>query len=123
MAEKTISAIVDGGKATPGPPIGPALGPLGINAGKVVAEINEKTKAFEGTSVPVKIIVDPATKSYRIEVGTPSVPAMIKKELETTKGSGSAKEMKIGELTIDQVIKIAMAKSDSTLARTRKAHV
>ena len=123
MAEKIISAIVDGGKATPGPPIGPALGPLGINAGKVVAEINEKTKAFEGTSVPIKIIVDPSTKSYRIEVGTPSVPAMIKKELEVIKGSGKAKEIKVGELTIDQVIKIAMAKSESTLAKTRQAHV
>ncbi|MEM3543394.1 MAG: 50S ribosomal protein L11, partial [archaeon] len=64
MAEKVISALVEGGKATAGPPIGPALGPLGINAGQVVAEINQKTKDFSGITVPVKIIVDTSTKKY-----------------------------------------------------------
>lgn len=123
MSEKEIKALVEGGKATPGPPLGPALGPMGINAGLVVKEINEKTKAFEGTTVPVKVFVDPAKKTFRIEVGTPSVAAMIKKEIGVEKGSGKAAEIKVGELTIDQIIKIANAKKDSTLARTRKAHV
>jgi large subunit ribosomal protein L11 len=123
VSEKTISALVDGGKATPGPPIGPALGPLGVNAAKVVMEINQKTKAFEGTTVPVKIIVNPETKEYRIEVGTPSVPAMLKKELYLERGSGKAKLQKVGEITIDQVIKIAHAKSETTLAKTEKKHV
>jgi len=46
--ERSVTSLVDGGKATAGPPLGPALGPLGINVGKVVAEINEKTKDFQG---------------------------------------------------------------------------
>ncbi len=123
MSEKTISALVEGGKATAGPPIGPALGPLGINAGKVVAEINEKTKAFAGTTVPVKIIVNTKTKEFRIEVGTPPTSSMIKKELDIKKGSGKAGEVKVGSLKIDQVIKIANAKESAFLAKDKKGMV
>ena len=61
---KEINIIIEGGKATAGPPLGPALGPLGINAGKVVEEINEKTKGFSGVKIPVKVIVDPKTKEF-----------------------------------------------------------
>ena len=119
--EKTISALVEGGKATAGPPIGPALGPMGINTGKVVAEINEKTKDFAGTTVPVKIIVNPATKDYRIEIGTPSVAALIKKEMAIEKGSGKALEEKVGDIAIDQLIKVSRFKKDALLSRTPKA--
>ena len=122
MAEKIISALIQGGKATAGPPIGPALGPMGINAGKVVAEINEKTKQFEGITVPVKIIVDTSTKEYRIEVGTPPISALIKKEIGLEKGSGKAKEENVGNISIDQIIKIAQSKQESLLSiDTRKA--
>ncbi len=55
---ETIEVLVDGGKATPGQPLGPALGPTGINVVQVVQKINEKTKAFAGMKVPVKIIID-----------------------------------------------------------------
>ncbi len=70
MAKATIDAIVDGGAATAGPPLGPALGPYGI-AAKVVAEINSKTKDFKGMKIPVKIIVDKDTKEFEIQLGTP----------------------------------------------------
>ncbi len=119
--EKTISALIEGGKATAGPPIGPALGPMGINAGKVVAEINEKTKDFAGTTVPVKIIVNPVTKDYHIEIGTPSVAALIKKEMAIEKGSGKALEEKVGDIAIDQLIKVSRSKKDALLSRTPKA--
>lgn len=119
--EKTISALIEGGKATAGPPIGPALGPMGINAGKVVAEINEKTKDFAGTTVPVKIIVNPATRDYKIEIGTPSVAALIKKEMAIEKGSGKALEEKVGDIAIDQLIKVSRSKKDALLSRTPKA--
>ena len=63
MAEVVINGLIEGGKATGGPPFGPALGPLGVNIAKIVEEINSKTKPFEGIKVPVKVIIDPATKS------------------------------------------------------------
>jgi large subunit ribosomal protein L11 len=76
MAEK-LDVLVDGGKATPGPPLGPALGPMGVNVIQVVNAINEKTKAFAGMKVPVTLTVDPKTKAFEIKVGTPPVSALI----------------------------------------------
>jgi len=121
MAEKTIKALVEGGKATAGPPIGPALGPMGINAGQVVAEINKQTADFAGLTVPVTVFVDPEKKTYHIEVGMPSVSALMKKELLLEKGSGSAKEEKVGDATIDQLIKISRSKRASMHAKTDRA--
>ncbi|MEM0343281.1 MAG: 50S ribosomal protein L11 [Thermoplasmata archaeon] len=120
MAEK-LDVLVDGGKATPGPPLGPALGPLGVNVIQVVNAINEKTKAFAGMKVPVTLIVDPKTKSFEIKVGTPPVSALILKELGVEKGSGSPKATKIGNLKAEQVQKIAEMKKDSMLGKDKKA--
>jgi len=122
MAE-TIEVLVEGGKATAGPPIGPALGPLGINVMQVVKTINEKTKNFEGMKVPVKITVDPKTKQFEIKVGTPPASALILKELGAEKGSSSPRTEKIGNLTIDQVIKIAKMKYDDLLGKDLKKKV
>ncbi len=123
MAEKIISALIEGGKATAGPPLGPALGPMGINAGRVVAEINEKTKQFEGVTVPVRVIVNPATKEFRIDIGTPPVSALIRKEIGLDKGSGKPNEEKVGDIPIDLIIKVARAKESAILAKTPKKAV
>src|SRR4030067_3223257 len=86
MGKVTVEAMVDGGKATAGPPIGNQLGPLKVNTMQIVKEINEKTKELSGMKVPVKIIVDTETKKYSIAVGTPPISALIKKELKIEKG-------------------------------------
>lgn len=79
---QVVEVLVEGGKASPGPPLGPAIGPLGLNVKQVVDEINKATKEFEGMQVPVKIIVeDPKKKTFRIEVGIPPTSQLIKKEL------------------------------------------
>ena len=119
MAEK-IEALVDGGKASAGPPLGPALGPLGVNIMQIINSINEKTKQFEGMKVPVKVIIDPKTKNFEIEVGTPPASSLIFKELGVEKGSGAAKTHKIGNLTIDQAIKIAKMKQNNLLGKELK---
>jgi len=115
----TVQALVEGGKATAGPPLGPALGPLGVNIGQIIATINEKTKGFSGLSVPVKVIVDKNTKAFEIEVGTPPASALIKKELGIEKGS-KTKDEKVGDITLEQVLSIARSKSDVTLAKGLK---
>ncbi len=122
MAETVVEALVEGGKATAGPPLGPALGPLKLNIGEVVKAINEKTKAFAGMQVPVKVIVDTSTKEFRIEVGTPPTTALIKKELGLEKGGKDQKE-KVGNLTMEQAVKIAKMKVDAMLAQDLKAAV
>ncbi len=122
MPETVVEVLVEGGKASAGPPLGPALGPLKLNIGEVVKAINEKTKPFAGMQVPVKVIVDSATKEFRIEVGTPPTSALIKKELGIEKG-GQDQKNKVGNLTMDQVIKIAQMKRDAMLAQSLKAAV
>jgi large subunit ribosomal protein L11 len=119
MTEK-IKALVEGGKASAGPPLGPALGPLGVNIMDIINSINDKTKQFDGMKVPVKVIVDPKTKKFEIEVGTPPASSLIFKELGLEKGSGSAGTHKIGNLTVDQAIKIAKMKQDNLLGKELK---
>ena len=117
---ETIEALVDGGKASAGPPLGPALGPLGVNIMEVINTINDKTKNFDGMKVPVKVIVNPKTKDFKIEIGTPPASSLILKELGHEKGSGSAGTHKIGSLTIDQAIKVAQMKEGNLLGKELK---
>jgi large subunit ribosomal protein L11 len=119
MAE-TIETLVEGGKASAGPPLGPALGPLGVNIMQVINTINDKTKEFQGMKVPVKVIIDPATKNFEIEVGTPPAASLILKEAGGEKGSGSPSKHKVGNITIDQAIKVAKMKLDDLLGKDIK---
>lgn len=114
--KKTISALVNGGEASAGPPLGPALGPVGVNVLQVVNSINEKTKDFPGMKVPVKVEVDVATKKFIVEVGVPPTAALIVKEAGVTKGSGTAGTNYAGDITMKTVIKIAKMKIDSSYA-------
>jgi large subunit ribosomal protein L11 len=119
MNMKTIDTIVEGGKATPGATLGPALGPLGINAGQVVAKINEATKDFAGMKVPVKIHVDPKTKTFTIEVGSPPTAEIIKKEAGIEKGAGN-RETPAGNVSLEKLVKIARAKKNSLAKDTKE---
>ncbi len=123
MAKITVKLLVDGGKASAGPPLGPTLAPMKVNIQQVVSAINEKTKEFSGIQVPVQVLVDPATKAFEIKVGTPSVAAMIKKELKIDKLAKAAfKEPPVGDLKLEQVLKITRAKLDDLKTRDfRKA--
>ncbi|MCL5262447.1 MAG: 50S ribosomal protein L11 [Candidatus Marsarchaeota archaeon] len=112
MSEITISGLVEGGKATAGPPFGPALGPLGVNIGAIVSEINKKTGEFAGIKVPVKVMVDTTSKAFRVEVGAPPTSALILKELGVPAGA-KTKDETVGSLTIEQVKKIAKSKEAS----------
>ncbi len=123
MAMEVVESLVDGGKATAGPPLGPALGPLGVNISKIVKSINEKTKEYEGMKVPVKIEIDPATKDFEVSIGTPPTTALIKQELNIEKGSGDALREKVADLSLEQATKIARMKMDDLLGAdiTQKA--
>jgi len=110
--EKTIDAIIDGGKATAGPPLAPALAPLKINIGQVVAKINESTKAFAGMKVPVKVIVNTDTKEFQIEVGSPPTAEIVKKEAGIEKGAGT-REAPAGNVKLEKLVLISKAKSNS----------
>ena len=120
---KSIESLVNGGKATAGPPLGPLLGPLGLNVLAVVNEINEATKQYVGMKVPVKILVDLDTKQFEISVGIPTTSALIVSELGLEKGSGTTGTENIGDLSMKQAIKIVEIKQTKLLARDLKAGV
>jgi large subunit ribosomal protein L11 len=121
MSQKiTVSAMVEGGKASGGPPIGPALGPTGVNIFQVVTKINEETQTFAGLKVPVEITVDPETKQFEIVIGIPPTSALVLKEIGVPKGSGEAGTKNVGNLTIDQLKAVAKAKAADLSALTMK---
>ncbi|MGA2675560.1 MAG: 50S ribosomal protein L11 [Methanobacterium sp.] len=120
MATETVEILIDGGKATPGPPLGPAIGPLGINMMQVVEQINQKTADFDGMKVPVKIIVDIGTKEFEIKVGTPPTTALIMDELKIEKGSQDPGQDKVADLNVEQALKIAKMKFDALLSNDYK---
>ena len=123
MASQTVETLVPGGKATASPPLGPALGPLGVNIGQVVQDINKKTAAFNGMQVPVKVTVDTDTKEYSIEIGTPPAAALILQEAGVQKGSGSPNTDKVADVRIEQIIKVAKMKEDGLLGKDLKSKV
>ena len=118
---ESVKLLVDGGSATAGPPLGPALGPLGVNAGKVVEEINKKTASFKGMKVPVEVVVDTSTKTFTVNVGTPPTSALLIKEAGAEKGAKDPNA--IGDLTLEQIINVTNMKKDVMLANSLKTAV
>ncbi|MDZ7689004.1 MAG: 50S ribosomal protein L11 [Halobacteriales archaeon] len=117
MAE-TIELLVEGGKATAGPPLGPALGPTKIDVGEVVGAINEETADFEGTEVPVTVTIEDG--EYEIEVGLPPTSALIKDELGFDTGSGRPQAEFVAEMTAEELKKVAEMKADDLLSYDTK---
>ena len=107
MSKEKVDVMIEGGKASAGPAMGQAFGPLGVNIQDILAKINEKTADFKGMKVPVTVIVDTGDKSFELEIGTPPVSELIKKELNLQKGSGLQKMKKSANMAIEQIIKIA----------------
>lgn len=105
-----MSVLVEGGKAVAGAQLGSALGPLGVNVGQVVQQINEQTKGFAGMRVPVVIRVDPATRSFTLVVGRPPVAALLLKEVGKESGSGKSKTEVVGNVSLAAVRTLAEAK-------------
>ena len=111
----TIEALVPGGKANPGPPLGPELGPTPVNVQDVVSEINEQTAAFDGMEVPITVEYDD-DGSFTIEVGVPPTAALIKDEVGFETGSGEPQKDFVADMSIEQVKKVAEQKISDLLA-------
>ena len=121
MAEQ-VEVLVPGGKATAGPPIGPALGPLGINVKQVVDDINRQTADFNGMQVPVTITVDDK-KNVTISIGIPPTTALVKKEAGVEKGSAEPNVNFVGDLPMEAAVRIARMKLNDMLSYELKTAV
>ena len=121
--KKIINALVTGGEASAGPPLGPALGPLGVNVLGIVNEINKLTGDFKGMRVPVKVEVDQETKQFTVTVGTPTTAALVVKEAAIPKGSGKPNTDFVGDLPFEKVVSIARSKISGSYAKTLRSAV
>jgi large subunit ribosomal protein L11 len=110
MGKEVIELLVEGGNAKPGPNIGPKLSQLKLNIGEVISKINEVTKEFKGLQVPVKIIVDTETRKYEIEVGLPPTSSLLKKEANIEIAKRTKPGEIVGNVTMEQIIKVAKMK-------------
>jgi len=110
---KEIKAVIKlqapGGKATPAPPIGPALGQHGVNIGQFVSQFNERTKADDGMTIPVEITVF-GDRTFTFITKSPPAAVLLKKEAGLAKGSGVPNKEKVGKVTKAQVRKISEMK-------------
>lgn len=117
-----IKLLVDGGAMKPGPAVAQQLGPMGINIGNVISEVNKVTGDFSGMQVPVVLNVDPTTKEFSVKVLSPPVSALIKKEAGIDLASGARKKMQCANISVEQLISITKQKYSNLLARDfRKA--
>jgi len=112
VAQKVAGVIrlqIPAGKATPAPPVGPALGQHGVNIGQFTKDFNERTKNDEGMIIPVVITVY-ADRSFSFITKTPPVPVLLKKACKIEKGSGVPNREKVATISPDEVRKIAELK-------------
>jgi len=114
MAKKKIAAIVKlqcpAGKATPAPPVGPALGPHGVSAPQFVTQFNDRTKSMEqGLIIPVVITIY-ADKTFTFILKTPPAAVLIKKAISLEKGSAEPHKVKVGKLPRAKCEEIAKLK-------------
>lgn len=118
-----IKLLVDGGAMKPGPALSQKLGPAGIPINKVIDQVNVSTQAFKGMQVPVDIVVDLKTKTFEVNVSSPPVSGLLKREAGIQAGSGLQKKIKVGNLSIEQIISVAKSKMPNLLCNDLKTAV
>ena len=125
MAQKITGYIklqIPAGKATPAPPVGPALGQKGVNIMSFTKEFNERTKNDMGMIIPVVITVY-ADRSFSFITKTPPAPVLIKKAAGIETASGAPNKNKVGSITLAQAEEIAKTKMPDLNAATLEAAV
>ncbi len=119
-----IKLLVEGGSMKPGPALSQKLGPIGININQIIQKVNDSTKNFKGIKVPVELDINTSTKELdEINVFSPPVSELLKKELGIEKGSGIQKKMQVANASIEQIILIARTKLPNLLCKDLKAAV
>jgi len=118
-----IKLLIDGGDMKPGPAVAQQLGPMGVNMGKVISEVNEATKEFKGMKVPVELDIDEKTKDFEVRTSSPPTSELLKKELGLEKGSAEHKNIKMGNASIEDVIKVAKVKHVNMLEKEFKSAI
>jgi len=118
-----VKLLAEGGDMKPGPALSQKLGPLGLNINQIIERINDETKGFKGLKIPVELEIDPATKEFTIQIFSPPISELLKKEAGIVKGSGIQKKMQVANLSIEQIIFVAKTKLPNLLCKNLKSAV
>lgn len=118
-----LKIVVEAGDMKPSPAISQKLGPLGINIGKLIQDVNKTTASFKGIKVPVSVDIDTKTKNFKVEVGTPATSELLKKEFGLEKGSGTPNTIKVANASLEQIVAIAKKKQEGMIVNDFKAAV
>lgn len=123
MGLRVVTIKVRGGEAKPEPPLATALSQSGLDVNNIVEQINKATEKFKGYEVKVKIIIDTDTKEYDIEVKPPTTTELLLKAAGASEPSGDPMHKKIGDLSFEKIVEIAILKKPDLLAKSLKAAV
>jgi len=115
-----LKMLVDGGDMKPGPTVGQQLGPVGLNIGQVIQKVNEVTKGFKGMKVPITLDINTKTKGFDVLVSSPPTSELLKKEIGVEKGSGKAKDIKVGNISMEQIITVSKIKNPNMITSSFK---
>lgn len=118
-----IKLLVEGGEMKPGPSLSQKIGPLGLNLGKIISDVNKATTSFKGIKVPVTLDINTKTKDVSVKVSTPPTAELLKKEFAIQKGSPQPNNIKMANASIEHLIKIAKVKQPDMLVESFKAAV
>ena len=118
-----IKLLVEGGSMQPGPALSQKIGPLGLNVGQIISKVNDVTKDFKGLKVPVELDINTSTKEIEVQVFSPPVSELLKKELGIPKGSGAQKKIQVANASIEQIISVAKTKQQNLLCKDLKSSV
>ncbi|MEK6831104.1 MAG: 50S ribosomal protein L11 [Nanoarchaeota archaeon] len=118
-----LKLLIEGGDMKPGPSIAQQLGPIGVNIGKVISDVNQATKEFKGMKVPVELDINEKTKNFTVHTSSPPTSELLKKEFNLEKGSQKISEVKVANASIEDVIKIAKIKHPNMLEKDLKTAV
>ena len=118
-----IKLLTEGGNLTPNPRLSQKLGPIGLNMGQVIKEVNKATTEFKGLKVPVELDINPLSKEFDVKVFSPPVSELLKKELGIEKGSGAQKKIQVANASIEQIISVAKTKFPDMLSKDLKSAV
>jgi len=116
-----IKLLAEGGAMKPGPALSQKLGPAGIPVNKVIEKVNEATKDFKGMKVPVELEINLDTKEITVQIFSPPVSELLKKELGIEKGSGLQGKSNSANASIEQIIQVAKTKFSNLLCKDLKA--
>ncbi|MGB9707782.1 MAG: 50S ribosomal protein L11 [Candidatus Pacearchaeota archaeon] len=118
-----IKLLVEGGEMKPGPALSQKIGPLGLNLGKIISDVNRATADFKGIKVPITLNINTKTKEVSVKVSTPPTSELLKKEFAIQKGSPQPNNIKVANAAMEHIIKIAKIKQPDMLVDSFKAAV